>query len=168
MAHTHSTPSHHDAPTGATEPDRINVRAIAGFAIGLVVVAAASQLAMLLMLRVLQNQVDASNPPRMYPLAPIATEPAYPGDPGGTQPPEPRLQSDPKQELADLRSGEDAVLTSYGWVDRNNNVVRIPIAEAMKLTLQRGLPSRGAAAPQSAPAAAAGQAAPEQGRGQGR
>jgi hypothetical protein len=27
------------------------------------------------------------------------------------------------------------VLTTYGWVDRNNGVVRIPIQKAMELTL---------------------------------
>ncbi len=168
MAHTHSTDQHHETPSGTTEPDVVNVRAVAGFAIGLAAVALVVHVAMLLMLGVLQNQVDASNPPRMYPMAPLATEPAFPGDPSGTQPPEPRLQTDPKQELTNLRSGEEAILTSYGWVDRNNNVVRIPIEEAMKLTLQRGLPSRSVAAAQSAPAAAAGQAAPGQGRGQGK
>ena len=34
------------------------------------------------------------------------------------------------------------MLDSYGWVDKNAGVVRIPIDEAMKLTLERGLPAR--------------------------
>ena len=45
-------------------------------------------------------------------------------------------------DLADLREKEDETLNSYGWVDRNAGVVRIPIDEAIKLTLQRGLPAR--------------------------
>jgi len=57
-------------------------------------------------------------------------------------PPEPRLQSNPRQDLRDLRAEEDETLGSYRWVDRNNGVVGIPIDEAMKLTLQRGLPAR--------------------------
>ena len=57
-------------------------------------------------------------------------------------PPEPRLQTNPRQDLADLRAQEDAVLNSYGWVDKNAGVVRIPISEAMKLVVQRGLPAR--------------------------
>ncbi len=57
-------------------------------------------------------------------------------------PPEPRLQTNPRQDLNDLRSEEDQILTSYGWVDKNAGVVRIPIDQAMKLTLQRGLPAR--------------------------
>ena len=34
------------------------------------------------------------------------------------------------------------MLNGYSWVDRNAGVVRIPIDEAMKLTVQRGLPAR--------------------------
>ena len=55
-------------------------------------------------------------------------------------PPEPRLQTNPRQDLSDLRSAEDTALTTYGWVDRNAGIARIPIAEAMKLTVKRGLP----------------------------
>jgi hypothetical protein len=61
---------------------------------------------------------------------------------GNRLPPEPRLQTNPREDLRDLRAKEDAILESYGWVDRNAGVVRIPIDEAMKLTVQRGLPSR--------------------------
>jgi hypothetical protein len=57
-------------------------------------------------------------------------------------PPEPRLQTAPRQELQELRAKEDEVLRTYGWVDKNAGVVRIPIEEAMKLTLERGLPAR--------------------------
>jgi hypothetical protein len=61
---------------------------------------------------------------------------------GHREPPEPRLQTTPRQDLADLRAKEDDMLTSYGWVDKNAGVVRIPIDAAMKLTLERGLPAR--------------------------
>jgi len=57
-------------------------------------------------------------------------------------PPEPRLQTNPRQDLRDLRSQEDQILGSYGWVDKNAGTVRIPIEQAMKLTLERGLPAR--------------------------
>ena len=69
-------------------------------------------------------------------------------------PPAPRLQTEPKQDLLDFRAAESATISSYGWVDRNNRIVRIPIADAMKLTLERGLPSRpqtSADAPAAAP-----------------
>jgi len=57
-------------------------------------------------------------------------------------PPEPRLQIHPREDLRDLRAHEDEVLTSYGWVNKNTGVVRIPIEEAMKIVVQKGLPAR--------------------------
>jgi hypothetical protein len=62
-------------------------------------------------------------------------------------PPEPRLQADPRGDLIRFRQAEDHVLTSYGWVDRNAGIVRIPIDRAMKLTVERGLPARAAGEP---------------------
>jgi hypothetical protein len=59
----------------------------------------------------------------------------------------PRLQPIPANEIFDFRQREHAELSGYGWIDRNAGTVRIPISEAMKLTVQRGLPSRPAAAP---------------------
>jgi len=57
-------------------------------------------------------------------------------------PPEPRLQTDPRDDLANLRQTQSEALTTYGWVDKNAGVVRIPIEQAMKLTVERGLPTR--------------------------
>lgn len=57
----------------------------------------------------------------------------------------PRLQAIPANEIFEFRQRETADLTSYGWIDRNAGVVRIPISEAMHLAVQRGLPSRQAA-----------------------
>ena len=56
-------------------------------------------------------------------------------------PPSPRLQTNPRGDLLQLREAEEQVLTTYGWVDRNAGIVRIPIEQAMKLTVERGLPS---------------------------
>ncbi len=44
--------------------------------------------------------------------------------------------------LRQLRATEDAALNTYGWVDRANGKVHIPIERAMDLLLQRGLPVR--------------------------
>ena len=43
------------------------------------------------------------------------------------------------------REREDELLGSYGWVDRNAGVVRIPIDQAKRLLLERGLPVRASA-----------------------
>jgi len=72
---------------------------------------------------------------------------------GAKAPPPPRLQVDPLHDLAELHASEDALLESYGWVDRSVGVVRIPIERALELTAERGLPARA-----SAPAATGGSA----------
>ena len=48
-------------------------------------------------------------------------------------PPEPRLQTTPAEDLAQLRAREDTILDGYGWEDRATGVVHIPIARAMEL-----------------------------------
>lgn len=63
---------------------------------------------------------------------------------GETLPPEPRLQMSPTADLRLVREEEDAVLGSYGWVDRKAGRVRIPIARAIDLLAESGLPARAA------------------------
>jgi hypothetical protein len=48
-------------------------------------------------------------------------------------PPEPRLQTTPAEDLAEMRAREEATLHGYGWGDRVAGVVRIPIERAMEL-----------------------------------
>jgi hypothetical protein len=55
--------------------------------------------------------------------------------------PKPALQTDDVADMNKLRSQEDSVLKSYGWVDQNAGLARIPIDEAMKVVAQR-LPVR--------------------------
>ncbi len=62
-------------------------------------------------------------------------------------PPQPRLQTEPRLELRELRAAQGRVLGSYGWVDATTGVVRIPIDRAMDLLAQRGLPVARASRP---------------------
>ncbi|HMD34624.1 MAG TPA: hypothetical protein VKH42_06645 [Vicinamibacterales bacterium] len=62
-------------------------------------------------------------------------------------PPEPRLQTQPREDLRELRAREDEMLTTYGWVDKNQGVVRIPIDQAMRMVVERGLPTRAGSEP---------------------
>ena len=55
-------------------------------------------------------------------------------------PPPPRLQADPVLDLKKLRADEERILRSYGWVDRANGVVRIPVEHAIDLIVEKGLP----------------------------
>ncbi len=70
----------------------------------------------------------------------------------GKRPPEPRLEETPVEDLRKFREAEERKLNGYGWIDREAGVVRIPIARAMELLAQRGLPARERAGPQSAAA----------------
>jgi hypothetical protein len=55
--------------------------------------------------------------------------------------PTPRLETDNgNQEVADMHAREDLLLDHYSWVDRQHGKVRIPIARAMQLIAQHGLP----------------------------
>jgi hypothetical protein len=56
--------------------------------------------------------------------------------------PEPRLIVTPGQDLQTLRKQEDDVLQSYAWVDKDQGIARIPIARAMEILAQKGLPAR--------------------------
>jgi hypothetical protein len=61
---------------------------------------------------------------------------------GARLPSGPRLQAKPANEIYDFRLRETATLEGYSWVDKNAGTVRIPVSEAMRLTVERGLPSR--------------------------
>lgn len=55
----------------------------------------------------------------------------------------PNIKEDhPLQEMKRVRSEEDAKLNSYGWVDQKTGVVHIPIDDAKKLLLEKGLAVR--------------------------
>jgi len=54
----------------------------------------------------------------------------------------PRLQADPPAELKGYLAFEREQLTSYGWLDVKDGIVRLPIQRAMELLLKEGLPAR--------------------------
>lgn len=47
--------------------------------------------------------------------------------------PEPREQPHPGTDFVVLRAHEEAELNSYGWIDKTNGIVRIPIDRAIEL-----------------------------------
>lgn len=57
-------------------------------------------------------------------------------------PPAPNLQNQPFKDIYQLRSTEAEKLTTYGWVDKDGGIARIPIDRAMEVMLQRGFPTR--------------------------
>ena len=56
--------------------------------------------------------------------------------------PTPTLQTQPFADIYTLRQGEADRLTTYGWVDKDGGVARIPIDRAMDMLVERGLAVR--------------------------
>lgn len=54
----------------------------------------------------------------------------------------PRLQQFPRNDMYQLYLQEQQRLGNYGWVNKEAGTVHIPIADAMRLTIERGLPAR--------------------------
>lgn len=61
-------------------------------------------------------------------------------------PPRPRLQAQPRSDLAALRSEKEGVLQSWGWSDDSGKFAHIPIERAMALYAQQHSPTTDAAA----------------------
>ncbi len=129
--------------TTASEPrpeaeglDReLSLRRIVAIGLGLAAVTAVAFVLMWLLVRgLMEVEQERDPPPRPVPEANLPQ-----------RPPEPRLQEHPEADLGTLRGEEDAVLGSYGWVDREAGVARIPIERAMEILAERGLPMRGEA-----------------------
>jgi hypothetical protein len=120
-----------DNPEVVHEESDVNVRAILGFGAGLLAVGILIQLLMWLLFNFYTK--EAALAPRAFPLSAEYQQ---------QQPPEPRLQAHPEEDLRRFRAQEDAILQGYGWIDKSSGVARIPIEEAMKIVVQRGLPSR--------------------------
>lgn len=56
------------------------------------------------------------------------------------QPPEPRLQAHAAQDMREWRAAEEKASRQYGWINPDKGIVQIPVARAMDLIEQRGLP----------------------------
>jgi hypothetical protein len=109
-----------------------DLSAVTKAGLGIAVVAVLVALALVPILGVMvgrQAKSDAAPPP-------IA------GFEPGRQAPEPRLQGEPFGDWTALKAKQESLLGSYGWVDEPGGVTRIPIDQAMKMLVERGLPAR--------------------------
>jgi hypothetical protein len=128
--------------------DDINVWAIVRFAIGLLILGIISYIGLYGLLRLFEHERLAAEAP-----PPSMTRTAE-----ERLPPPPRLQmmpgspsehKTPEYEMTAMLEEENTTLNSYGWVDKNAGVVRIPISDAMKLLLEKGVAMRPSPAAQS-------------------
>src|SRR5690242_3013623 len=74
----------------------------------------------------------AATPPVLRLIYPSATQTTVIGR-DLPQPAAPRLDINPRESFAALRTREDGRLARYGWVDRERGVAHIPIDRAMAL-----------------------------------
>jgi hypothetical protein len=56
--------------------------------------------------------------------------------------PHPQLQTNPPADLHKYLLAKEQELTSYGWINKNAGIVRIPIDRAIDLLISRGVPVR--------------------------
>jgi|WetSurMetagenome_2_1015567.scaffolds.fasta_scaffold305388_2 hypothetical protein len=126
--------THDDLHTpGARHETRdISTRVVVVFGVSLVVGAILVHFAVWL-LYVLYGNMQSKAYPRQYPLAQVGPPPL---------PPAPRLQTQPREDLKNMRAEEERYLGTYGWADSARGAVHIPIDRAMELLLQQGLPAR--------------------------
>jgi hypothetical protein len=151
MKHTDPAPAGHHRYTPeelhnedvAHEHSDINVRAIALFAGGLAVVAAVVFVLMWGLFKFFEAQAKA-NDAELSPVAPPAAQmPRRTTDsPAFGNAPSPQLLTNEFMALERHRRTEDQVLKGYGWVDEHAGIARMPVAEAKKLIVERGLPVR--------------------------
>jgi hypothetical protein len=145
-AHTTADDQYRDTTEGSGhEHTDVDVWMIAQFATWLLVGAVVVHILMWFMFIWFVDTRQPVAPPE-FPLA-VGQEQRLPSGP--------RLQRFPANEIADFRQRENVELNGYGWIDRNAGTVHIPISEAMRLMVERGLPSR-TQAPETPAAPAAG------------
>jgi hypothetical protein len=127
----HATRSH------GYEKSDASPRGLLYFALIMAALLAATSLSLIWLFKYFQK---AENP-GSFVAAPFAAERPLP--------PPPRVQPNPGADLQNYYQSQQNLLNGYGWIDRQNGIVRLPIDRAMELLLQRGLPIRSAANPQN-------------------
>lgn len=115
----------------AHETRDVNVRLVAYAGSGLILVVILAAIAMLWLFDFFSERTDREQ----VPPPPIARS-------ARQEPPQPRLQTNPRKDLADMRAEEDAVLDSYGWVDEKAGIARVPIGRAVEMVAEHGVPPR--------------------------
>lgn len=129
------------------EGDGISYRGIVWFVVVLTAMTLVCQILVWVLLRAFQHQ---SAEPVTSPLAAAVERQSVEGRVypvmtavGAKDGPQPQLLVNEPANLEQVRAQEHLKLTTYGWVDQNAGVVRIPVERAKSLLLERGLPVRG-------------------------
>jgi len=120
-------------PSGSSGPgyEKKDINVLRVFIFGLLLVALIGTVGIGITLMIFKGTADKSSGASVSPLYQQQD-----------LPPAPRLQTDPVQDLNRLRAAEERTLNSYGWVDRDNGVVHIPIDRAIDTIVAKGLPPK--------------------------
>jgi hypothetical protein len=143
-AHGHGHAGHGRGPAVGHEVTDASLGGVEKFMVVLVAFLAVAFGLMWFMYRQLQGR-EAAQDVRPSPV--VARQ-------GDRQPPVPRLQTMPELDLAAYQRAERDVLEGWAWVDKGRGIAQIPIARAIEILAERGLPTPPPAAAQPSPGAA--------------
>jgi hypothetical protein len=145
-AKQHGMHSATDNPGVLHESSDADTHAVIMFGVWLAVLTVACALSIFPLIKGFEKVISMTNqdpapnpmmPAEMRDLPPVKAAANFPS---------PRLQPDTPGDIARFRAWEQERLENYQVIDEAQGTVRIPVSRAMELTLQRGLPTRGAAA----------------------
>jgi hypothetical protein len=120
---TRSSPGH--------ETRDVSVRGVSWFAVALLASALVIYAGVAGLYRFFEQQHPSPDGPSRIALHPHPVAPP------------PQLQTNPPLDLAQYEAAQQSKLNAYGWIDKPAGIIHIPIARAMDLILERGLPTRG-------------------------
>jgi hypothetical protein len=141
-----STEHHNTGQTGdqpptnadvAFESSDVDTRTILAYLFYLALAVAAAFIASVFIFRFTSKMAADSDTP----MAPVHR------GVGPTMPPEPMLQgvpgheTDPQLDLRLKRAADEAANEKYDWTDKQAGIARIPVEEAMKIIVSKGLPA---------------------------
>jgi hypothetical protein len=137
---THAAPPAGDdtrIPDRAYETRDVNIRAILWLGAGTLLGAALVHVALWFLLERYETTAQRGDPV----ISPLTEE--------DSRPPGPNLQHESLNDYDTFKAAEEKTLNSYGWIDKQQGIVRIPVSRAMDLVLEHGLPQVEAKEPQS-------------------
>jgi hypothetical protein len=141
------------AQHGGYERSDASPRGLLYFALIMAAILAALSLSLIWLFKYFEKAENSGS----FVPAPFATEQPLP--------PGPRVQSNPGADMQSYYESQQKLLNTYGWVDRQKGIVRLPIDRAMQLLLERGLPTRSPNRPQNPPPKETGPASKPQSTG---
>ena len=117
---------HADTGHGPAKDGELNVKAILGTGLALLVATALGMAVSWWLSVDLREYLEGHDP-----QPPALREAQIPWEPPG-----PRLQTNPADELATARAEEDALLETYEWGNADQSEARVPIERGMEILLE--------------------------------